>query len=127
MLTLKNKTNVLRYAFRHMKALKPTSEIIKDFRAMLKELGILLINKGQFVHECKVNDEFGEERTTEVNTKNLFELKDVDSGETCLFEINAKGRAEFYGDHLSESDKKARQDASEKAMYKLLLRIITES
>lgn len=125
MITLENRINVLRFAFRDLALRKPTLKDFRDFTSVANDLGIRIEFKKQEILERKLNDYFGEDRSTEVFTKSVFELTD-ESGDSYRFEVFSKGRAYLYDDHISESDRNAMQNAQEKAFSKLINALVSK-
>lgn len=126
MITLEKRINVLRFAFRDLGLRKPTLKDFRDFASVANDLGIRIEFKKQEVLERNIIDYFGEERSTEVFTKNVFELTDDESGDSYRFEVFSKGRASLYDDHISESDRNAMQNAQEKAFSKLINALVSK-
>lgn len=127
MITLENRINVLRFAFRDLALRKPTLKDFRDFTSVANDLGIRIEFKKQEILERKIIDYFGEDRSTEVFTKSVFELTDDESGDSSYrFEVFSKGRAYLYDDHLAESDTNAMQNAQEKAFSKLINALVSK-
>lgn len=126
MITLEKRINVLRFAFRDLALRKPTLKDFRDFTLVANDLGIRIEFKKQEVLERNIIDYFGEERSTDVFTKSVFELTDDESGDSYRFEVFSKGRASLYDDHLSESDRNAMQNAQEKAFSKLINALVSK-
>lgn len=126
MITLEKRINVLRFAFRDLALRKPTLKDFRDFASVTNDLGIRFEFKKQEVLERNIIDYFGEERSTDVFTKSVFELTDDESGDSYRFEVFSKGRASLYDDHLSESDRNAMQNAQEKAFSKLINALVSK-
>ena len=126
MITLEKRINVLRFAFRDLALRKPTLKDFRDFTLVANDLGIRIEFKKQEVLERNLIDYFGEERSTEVFTKSVFELTDDESGDSYRFEVFSKGHASLYDDHLSESDTNAIQNAQEKAFSKLINALVSK-
>ena len=127
MITLEKKINVLRFAFRDLGLRKPTLKDFRDFTSVAYDLGIRIELKKQEILERKIIDYFGEDRSTEVFTKSVFELTDDESGDSSYrFEVFSKGRAYLYDDHLTESDRNAMQNAQEKAFSKLINALVSK-
>lgn len=126
MITLEKRINVLRFAFRDLALRKPTLKDFRDFTLVANDLGIRIEFKKQEVLERNIIDYFGEDRSTEVFTKSVFELTDDESGDSYRFEVFSKGRASLYDDHLSESDRNAMQNAQEKAFSKLINALVSK-
>lgn len=126
MITLEKRINVLRFAFRDLALRKPTLKDFRDFASVANDLGIRIEFKKQEVLERNIIDYFGEERSTDVFTKSVFELTDDESGDSYRFEVFSKGRASLYDDHLSESDRNAMQNAQEKAFSKLINALVSK-
>lgn len=126
MITLEKKINVLRFAFRDLALRKPTLKDFRDFTSVANDLGIRIEFKKQEILESKLIDYFGEDRSTEVFTKSVFELTDDESGDSYRFEVFSKGRASLYDDHLTESDRNAMQNAQEKAFSKLINALVSK-
>lgn len=126
MITLEKRINVLRFAFRDLALRKPTLKDFRDFTLVANDLGIRFEFKKQEVLERNIIDYFGEERSTDVFTKSVFELTDDESGDSYRFEVFSKGRASLYDDHLSESDRNAMQNAQEKAFSKLINALVSK-
>ena len=126
MITLENRINVLRFAFRDLALRKPTLKDFRDFTSVANDLGIRIEFKKKEVLERNIIDYFGEERSTDVSTKSVFELTDDESEDSYRFEVFSKGRASLYDDHLSESDRNAMQNAQEKAFSKLINALVSK-
>lgn len=126
MITLEKRINVLRFAFRDLALRKPTLKDFRDFTLVANDLGIRIEFKKQEVLERNIIDYFGEDRSTEVFTKSVFELTDDESGDSYRFEVFSKGRASLYDDHLTESDRNAMQNAQEKAFSKLINALVSK-
>ena len=126
MITLQNRINVLRFAFRDLALRKPTPNDFRDFASVANDLGMRIEFKKQEILERNLIDYFGEETFTEVFTKSVFELTDDESGDSYRFEVFSKGRASLYDDHLSESDRNAMQNAQEKAFSKLINALVSK-
>lgn len=126
MITLEKRINVLRFAFRDLALRKPTLKDFRDFTLVANDLGIRIEFKKQEVLERNIIDYFGEERSTDVFTKSVFELTDDESGDSYRFEVFSKGRAYLYDDHISESDRNAMQNAQEKAFSKLINALVSK-